>query len=71
MGFLLLMKAIDFIDGDDTSFEQGPLQAMQEAGRVLAFKHTGYWQPMDTIRDKFLLEKRWGESDAPWKVWND
>lgn len=66
--FVLSPKVIDLIDGDETVFEKHPLEALAESGDLLAFKHLGFWQPMDTMRDKLHLEEIW-QSGAPWKRW--
>ncbi|WP_226346536.1 glucose-1-phosphate cytidylyltransferase [Agilicoccus flavus] len=68
--FVLEPSVIDYIDGDDTVFEQDPLRNLAHAGQLNAYKHAGFWQPMDTLRDKNLLETLWSEGKAPWKVWN-
>lgn len=68
--FVLEPSVIDYIDGDDTVFEQGPLRNLAHAGQLNAYKHSGFWQPMDTLRDRNLLETLWSEGKAPWKVWN-
>lgn len=68
--FVLEPSVIDYIDGDDTVFEQGPLRSLAHAGQLNAFKHDGFWQPMDTLRDRNLLETLWTKGSAPWKVWN-
>jgi glucose-1-phosphate cytidylyltransferase len=67
--FVLSLGAIDFIEGDMTSWEAGPLQAMAAQGQLMAFEHTGFWLPMDTLRDKNLLEELWQSGKAPWKKW--
>jgi glucose-1-phosphate cytidylyltransferase len=69
-GFFVLSPAcIDFIDGDDTSWETTPLSALAAQGQIYAYEHDGFWQPMDTLRDKNLLEELWQAGRAPWKVW--
>lgn len=68
--FVLEPSVIDYIDGDDTVFEQDPLRNLAHAGQLSAYKHPGFWQPMDTLRDRNLLEKLWSDGKAPWKVWN-
>ena len=68
--FVLEPSVIDYIDGDDTVFEQEPLRNLAHAGQLNAFKHDGFWQPMDTLRDRNLLETLWSKGTAPWKVWN-
>jgi glucose-1-phosphate cytidylyltransferase len=60
---------IDFIDGDSTVWEQEPLRKLATLGQLSAYKHPGFWQPMDTLRDKHYLEELWAKDQAPWKVW--
>lgn len=60
---------LDYIDGDDTVLEKGPLEAVARAGQLMAYKHTGFWQCMDTLREKTQLEELWASGKAPWKVW--
>lgn len=67
--FVLEPKAIDYIAGDATSFEQEPLKNLARDGQLAAFEHNGFWQPCDTLRDKRELEKHWSEGQAPWRVW--
>ncbi len=67
--FVLSPKCIDFIDGDDTPWETGPLTTLARSRELIAFEHTGFWQPMDTLREKNLLEDLWATGNAPWKVW--
>ena len=67
--FVLNSSVIDLIDGDQTTWEQQPLQALAESGQLSAFHHTGFWQPMDTLRDKTTLENLWQSGQAPWKTW--
>jgi len=67
--FVLSPKVLDRIDGDDCVWEQKPLQSLAEDGELMAFEHHGFWQPMDTLRDKLYLERLWNERRAPWKVW--
>jgi glucose-1-phosphate cytidylyltransferase len=70
-GFFVCQPGIfDYIrDGDETIWERGPLEAMANDGKLSAFKHEGFWQPLDTLRDKNELEKLWGSEKAPWKLW--
>ncbi len=68
--FVLERKAIDYIDSDATSFEQTPLIKLASDGELAAFKHTGFWHPCDTLRDKRELEGLWASGKAPWRVWN-
>jgi glucose-1-phosphate cytidylyltransferase len=67
--FILHPSAIDFIKDDNTSWESEPLQYIAEEGQLKAFEHHGFWQPMDTLRDKNYLEALWHSQTAPWKVW--
>ena len=61
---------LDLIEDDATVWEQGPLNNMAEAGELAAWRHDGFWQPMDTLREKIQLEALWDAGDAPWKVWD-
>lgn len=67
--FVLSPKCIDLIDGDSTSWESEPISKLAELGQLMAFHHDGFWQPMDTLREKSLLEDLWSSDQAPWKVW--
>jgi len=67
--FVLSPKAIDFIEGDATLWERGPMEKLARDGQLSAYLHPGFWQPMDTLRDKNHLEELWQSGDAPWKVW--
>ncbi len=67
--FVLSPKALDFIANEETIWEQEPLATLAEKGELMAFEHHGFWQPMDTLRDKNLLEDLWASGDAPWKMW--
>lgn len=66
--FVLAPSVLDLIDGDDTIFEKGPLETLAAQGELMAFRHDGFWQPMDTLRDKEHLEEMWA-AGAPWKCW--
>ena len=68
--FVLSPDVIPLIKGDDTVWERGPLETLAEQGQLAAFQHGGFWQPMDTLRDKVHLEELWAGSKAPWKVWS-
>ena len=67
--FVLEPEVIDRIADDDTLWEQEPLRSLAADGQLTAYHHTGFWQPMDTLRDRVHLEKLWAEARAPWKVW--
>ena len=67
--FVLETSAIDFIDGDDCVWEDKPLKTLSKNNELNAYKHYGFWQPMDTLRDYRLLQKRWEEGKALWKTW--
>jgi len=66
--FVLSPKVIDYIQDDTTTWEERPLQTLAEQGNLKAFKHNGFWRPMDTLPDKNVLEKLW-QAGAPWKIW--
>jgi glucose-1-phosphate cytidylyltransferase len=69
-GFFVLSSRIgDYIDGDQTVFEQEPLRRLADEGQLSAYEHAGFWQPMDTMRDKGQLEELWQTGRAPWKIW--
>jgi glucose-1-phosphate cytidylyltransferase len=67
--FVLSPKCIDLIGGDETSWEGQPLTKLASESEMMAFDHHGFWQPMDTLRDKNYLEELWNAGQAPWKVW--
>ncbi len=67
--FVVNPKAIDLIDGDATSWEKEPLERLANSGQLAAFRHHGFWQPMDSLRDKQVLEELWQSGKAPWKIW--
>jgi glucose-1-phosphate cytidylyltransferase len=69
-GFFVLEPAVlDYIDGDATLFEREPLERLAADGQLCAYRHQGFWQPMDTLRDKRTLEELWNSGRAPWKTW--
>lgn len=68
--FVLSPKVLSLLNSDDIIWEQEPLMKLAEQGELMAFKHTGFWQPMDTLFDKNTLEKMWGSNTAPWKKWD-
>jgi glucose-1-phosphate cytidylyltransferase len=67
--FVLSPKCLDLIEGDTTSWEGQPLSKLAQSGQMMAFEHRGFWQPMDTLRDKNHLEELWDSGKAPWKIW--
>ncbi len=67
--FVLDPKVLDYIEGDKTSWEGAPLETIAKQGQLAAFEHRGFWQPMDTLRDKTHLEELWDSEAAPWKRW--
>ena len=67
--FVLSPKVIERISGDSTSWEQEPLKGLAADGELMSFKHDGFWQPMDTLRDKIKLEELYDKNQAPWKLW--
>jgi glucose-1-phosphate cytidylyltransferase len=67
--FVLEPRVFDYIEGDDTLFEREPLESLARDGQLMAYQHDGFWQCMDTMRDKVRLEALWASGDAPWKIW--
>ena len=67
--FVLEPKVFDYIEGDQTQWEREPLENLAKDNQLMAYKHTSFWQCMDTLRDKKLLETLWQENNAPWKIW--
>lgn len=67
--FVLSPKCLDLIKNDESVWEEKPLQTLAERGELMAFEHNGFWQPMDTLRDKNQLDDLWQSSSAPWRVW--
>lgn len=69
-GFMVLEPTVfNYLEGDDEIFEQRPLEKLVADGQLAAYRHSGFWQCMDTQRDKMQLEELWREGRAPWKVW--
>jgi glucose-1-phosphate cytidylyltransferase len=60
----------DYIDGDDTMFEHAPLERLARDGQLGAYRHESFWQCMDTMREKHLLQKLWDSGNPPWKLWS-
>ena len=70
-GFFILERGVlDYIRGDATIWERDPLEALARDGQISAYTHAGFWQPMDTLRDKLKLEELWQSGNAPWKIWS-
>jgi glucose-1-phosphate cytidylyltransferase len=67
--FVLEPEVLDYVEGDATIWEREPLQRLAQDGRLAAHRHSGYWQNMDTLRDKLVLEQQWASGGAPWKTW--
>ena len=67
--FVLSPKVLDRISGDDCIWENEPLKGLAVDGNLMAFTHKGFWQPMDTLRDKVYLQELWSDGSAPWKTW--
>lgn len=69
-GFFVCEPAvIDYIDGDSTIWEREPMERIAQEGQMQAYKHHGFWRPMDTLRDKVELDQKWNAQQAPWKIW--
>ncbi len=68
--FVLSPRVLDYIADDQTIWEREPLERLAQEGQLAAFEHTGFWQPMDTLRDKTQLEELWQSGQAPWKTWS-
>lgn len=68
--FVLSPSVLGYLENDATVWEQQPLQRLASEGQLMAFEHHGFWQPMDTLRDKTYLEELWASGKAPWKTWN-
>jgi glucose-1-phosphate cytidylyltransferase len=69
--FVLEPSVFDYIDGDSTVWEREPMERLASDGQLMAYRHTSYWQCMDTLREKHLLESLWQSGQAPWKLWED
>jgi glucose-1-phosphate cytidylyltransferase len=64
-------QVFNFLEDDSTVWEQAPMRRLVEARQLRAYRHQGFWQSMDTLRDKQVLEDIWASGNAPWKVWKD
>jgi glucose-1-phosphate cytidylyltransferase len=69
--FVLEPGVFDYIEGDNTQWEKEPLETLAQDGQLMAYRHTGFWQCMDTLHEKLLLEKLWQSGRAPWRIWKD
>jgi glucose-1-phosphate cytidylyltransferase len=69
--FVLEPGALDYIASDDTVWEKEPMEGLAKDGQLVAYRHTGFWQAMDTLRDRMYLEGLWSEGKAPWKIWKE
>jgi glucose-1-phosphate cytidylyltransferase len=67
--FILNPEVIDYIDGDDTVWEQSPLRRLASDGQLVAYRHDGFWHAMDTLRDRAVLQDLWASGSAPWRIW--
>jgi len=68
--FVLNVKAIDYIESDNTPWERDPVEQLARDGQLMGYKHHGFWSPMDTLREKNILEELWNSGEAPWKIWD-
>jgi glucose-1-phosphate cytidylyltransferase len=68
--FVLEPDVFELLRGDDDIWEKGPLESLANSGQLSVYKHSGFWQPMDTLRDRILLETLWTEGRAPWRIWS-
>ena len=69
--FVLEPGVFDYIDGDDVQWERAPMERLARDGQLMAYRHNNFWQCMDTLRDKHLLEELWRKGNAPWKIWEE
>lgn len=69
--FVLEPQVLDYIAGDDTQWEREPMERLSREGQLMAYRHAGFWQCMDTLRDRVLLESLWQNGGAPWKTWKE
>jgi glucose-1-phosphate cytidylyltransferase len=69
--FVIEPQVFDYIEGDETQWEKEPMERLAREGQLMAYRHSDFWQCMDTLRDKVLLESLWQKGHAPWKTWND
>ncbi len=69
--FVLEPEVMEYIDGDDTQFEREPMERLAAEGQLIAYRHSGFWQCMDTMRDKILLQDLWDSGNPPWQTWEN
>jgi glucose-1-phosphate cytidylyltransferase len=69
--FVLEPEVFEYVEGDDTQWEKEPMERLSEDGQLMAYCHESFWQCMDTLREKNLLERMWDSGEAPWKCWKD
>ena len=69
VSFVLEPGVMDYIEQDSTTWEKEPMEKLAACGELAAFRHDGFWQPMDSLRDKHVLEDLWQSGNAPWKIW--
>jgi len=69
--FVLEPEVFNYIEGDDTQWEKEPLEGLARDGQLMAYRHTSYWQCMDTLREKYILEKLWNTDNPPWRLWRE
>jgi glucose-1-phosphate cytidylyltransferase len=70
IGYFIFEPAVfDYIEGDETVLEEGPLHRLASEGQIAAYPHRGFWQPMDTYRETLMLNEMWDSGDAPWRTW--
>ena len=69
--FVLEPEVFDYIEGDDTQWEHTPLERLAQEGQLMAYRHESFWQCMDTLREKYILQRLWESGEAPWKTWSD
>ena len=67
--FVLHRNCLDYIDGDDTSWERSPVERLARNGQLMGYRHTGFWSCMDTLKEKNILEEMWNSGQVPWKIW--
>lgn len=68
--FVLEPAVLDYIEGDETMFEHAPMERLAKDGQLMAYRHDSFWQCMDTLREKHLLQSLWDSGSSPWKLWS-